>query len=108
MDEVVCRTKDMKWEELRAFPGRADGQVLREDSATGAKTLLVRVPAGGEIIPHGHRGIVQHFVVEGQYQSQGKDFGPGCYRLMPPNHDVSTITTKAGVTILMIYDPVGM
>ena len=81
-------------------------KVLREESLSDAKTLLVRIPAGGEIHPHSHRGIVQHYVLEGQYHTKGQVFGSGSYRRMPAQHDVAPMTTKSGVTILMIYDPV--
>jgi hypothetical protein len=46
-------------------------------------------------------------VFEGQYHTNGKVFGPGSYRLMPAQHDVFPMTTESGVTILMMYDPVG-
>jgi anti-sigma factor ChrR (cupin superfamily) len=107
MEEVICRTVDMKWGELREFPGRAEVKVLRDESLSDAKTLLVRIPPGGEINPHSHRGIVQHYVLEGQYHTNGQVFGPGSYRLMPAQYDVSPMTTESGVTILMMYDPVG-
>jgi hypothetical protein len=68
--------------------------------------MVVRLPAGGEILPHNHLGVVQHFVIEGQYETQGKTFETGCYHLFPKNAEVSKISTKNGVTIMMIYDPV--
>lgn len=104
MEEVIHHTAYMGWGELREFPGPADGKVLREETQCGAKTMLVRLPPGGQIIPHGHRGVVQHYVLEGQYETQGQLFGPGSYRLMPEHYDVPPIATKTGVTILMIYD----
>lgn len=106
MKDVVHHTAYMGWSELRDFPGPADVKVLRDDPESGAKTMLVRIPPGGEVNPHGHRGVVQHYVLEGQYESQGTLFGPGSYRMMPGHCDVPPLTTKHGVTILMLYDPV--
>jgi hypothetical protein len=106
MKDIVHHTAYMGWSELREFPGPADVKMLREEPATGAKTMVVRIPAGGEISPHGHRGIVQHFVLDGQYESEGQLFGSGSYRMMPAHYDVASILTKQGVTLLMIYDPV--
>ncbi len=100
MKEVIHHAADTGWGELREFPGPADVKILREEPHTGAKTMLVRIPPGRQIIPHGHPGIVQHYVLEGQL------FGPGSYRIMPEHYDVLPITTKGRVTILMIYDPV--
>ena len=53
MKEVIHHTAYMNWGELRAFPGPADGKILREDAETGAKTLLVRLPPGAHVIAHG-------------------------------------------------------
>lgn len=106
MEEVVHHTAYMGWSELREFPGPADVKVLRDDPATGARTMVVRIPPGGEVSPHGHRGAVQHYVLEGQYESEGQLFGPGSYRMMPGHGDMPPLSTKHGVTILMIHDPV--
>lgn len=104
-EEIIHHTQYMGWGELRQFPGPADVKILREETDCGAKTMLVRVPPHGKIIPHGHRGVVQHYVLEGQYETDGKLYGSGSYRMMPEQYDVSPITTEKGVTILMIYDP---
>ncbi len=107
MQEVIHHCAYMGWGELRDFPGPADVKMLREEPHSGAKTMLVRIPPDGQIIPHCHRGVVQHYVLEGQYETEGKLFGAGSYRLMPEHYDVAPITTKHGVTILMIFDAVG-
>jgi hypothetical protein len=51
-------------------------------------------------------GTVQHYVLEGECETQGKTLGAGAYRFLPKHANVSTIFTKEGVTILMIYDAV--
>ena len=104
--ERVYHSQDIEWSELSDFPGSAQGKVLRETKELGAKTLLVRLPAGGKVHPHSHRGVVQHYVLEGQYETEGQWFGSGSFRLMPKNADVAPISTGEGVTILMIYDPI--
>lgn len=88
------------------FPGRGEVKVLREEPHGGAKTMLVRLPPGGRIEPHTHLGVVQHYVVEGEYHTNGRTFETGSYRLLPKNANVAPITTHNGVTILIIYDPV--
>jgi hypothetical protein len=104
MNEVVRYPGEMLWETLREFPGKGEVTVLREDGKGGAKTIIVRLPAGGQIIPHSHVAPVQHYVLEGECETQGNTLGPGAYRFLPEHADVSTIFTKEGVTILMIYD----
>lgn len=104
--EIFHHTPYMGWAELREFPGPADVKILRQETACGAKTMLVRVPPGGQIVPHGHRGVVQHYVLDGYYEANGHLYSTGSYRMMPAHFDVPPITTEKGVTILMIYDPV--
>jgi hypothetical protein len=58
-----------------------------------------------EDLPHTHLAAVQHYVLEGEYESEGKTFAAETYRLLPKNFDVAPISTEGGVTILMIYDP---
>jgi len=104
MEEVVRYPGEMLWETLREFPGKGEVTVLRDEGKGKAKTIIVRLPAGGQIIPHSHVAPVQHYVLEGEYETQGKTLGRGAYRFLPKHADVSTIFTKDGVTILMIYD----
>jgi len=106
MDESIHHTDDMSWRELREFPGTAEVKILREEPEGGAKAMLVRLAAGGQIIPHSHTAAVQHYVLEGQYETQGKTFAAGTYRCLPGHTDMAPISTKSGATILMIYDPI--
>jgi len=104
MNEIIRHPGAMVWEELREFPGKGEVTMLREEGKGGAKTMIIRLPAGGQIIPHSHVGVVQHYVLEGECETQGKTLGQGAYRFLPKHADVSTIVTTEGVTILMIYD----
>ena len=104
MAAMTVNTADLIWEELSLFPGTGDMKMLRNEPQ--GRTVLVRLAAGGEIVPHSHLGVVQHYVLEGEYESEGKTFPEGTYRFLPKDTDVSPITTLGGVTILMIYDAI--
>jgi len=106
MEEVTLDTSQMQWDELRGFPGTAEVKDLREESQCGAKTMLVRLPAGGHVVPHTHPGAVQHYILEGEYESEGRTFRAGAYRLLPEHADVPPISSEHGATLLIIYDPV--
>jgi quercetin dioxygenase-like cupin family protein len=107
MGEVTLYTPEMKWESHNLFPGDAELKILRSEAeGGGATTLLVRLQPGGKIVPHSHLGAVQHYVLDGEYETEGKTFTAGAYRLLPKNADVGTISTPTGATVLMIYDPV--
>jgi len=106
MEEIID-TQDSQWQALRAFPGTAEVKMLRDDRDGGARTMLVRVAPGGEIRPHSHLAAVQHYILEGSYETEGKVLRAGSYRLLPNDANLAPMTSKDGVTILMIYDPVG-
>ena len=109
MGMETISTRHVKWEKAgrAGFPGDAEVAVLRDESGREERTLLIRIQAGGGITPHTHVGSVQHYVLDGEYQSGGESYGAGTYRLFPAHSDVSEIRTRSGATILMIYDPVG-
>jgi anti-sigma factor ChrR (cupin superfamily) len=106
METQTLYTPDMAWGANAGFPGSADAKVLRQEGERKAKTLLIRLSAGGRVTPHSHLGTVQHYVLQGEYEAEGKRYGVGTYRLFHPHADVPEISTKKGTTILMIYDPV--
>jgi hypothetical protein len=104
MKEVFRYAGEMLWETLRDFPGKGEMTVLRDEGKSGAKTIIVRLPPGGQILPHGHVAPVQHYVLRGECETEGRVLGQGAYRFMPEHAEISPIFTKEGVTILMIYD----
>lgn len=103
MDDIVLYTPELRGEVSDRFPGNAEIVVLREDHA--GTTLLARLPAGGKIGQHRHFGSVQHFVLNGQYESEGKVFKAGTYRAFPKEAHVAPITSDARAVILIVYDP---
>jgi hypothetical protein len=107
MEAIILHTPDLSWQALRSFPGTAEVKMLRDEPSGGARTMLVRLPPGGQIVPHSHLGAVQHYVLEGDCDTEGRSLGAGTYRFLPKDANVAPIATKGGVTILMIYDPTG-
>ena len=106
MDEQLLKTNEMPWQKLSDFPGDVMGKVLRQEPSRGAKTLLIQLKPGAEIVPHSHIGVVQHLVLSGSYDTKEQTFEEGTYRILPAHAEISPISTKAGAIILMTYDPV--
>ena len=106
MEEIMRDTSQMPWEPLSRFPGKAEVKELRGESMGGGSTMLVRLPAGGHVAPHCHPGVVQLYVLEGEYDSRGRRFTVGAYRLLPGHAEVARISSKAGATLLIVYDPI--
>lgn len=106
METHTLYAPEMHWEATTDFPGAAEVKVLRDDGTGKATTMIVRLHPGGRATPHSHIGGVQHYILEGEYESGGDIYGAGTYRLLPGHADIPEISTQNGVTILMIYDPV--
>jgi len=70
--EDMIYTQNIAWRKLREFPGTAEVKMLHDSAEGGARTMLVRLPPGGQIVPHAHLGVVQHYVLEGTYQTRGQ------------------------------------
>jgi len=104
--ERVIHTPDVEWHDLPQFPGNVKAKVLREDPSSGAKVMIVRLTVGAQIVPHAHSSAVQHYVLEGEYESEGRVYRAGAYRFLPPHASLAPITTTGGVVMLMVYDPV--
>lgn len=104
--ERALKTPDMEWRDLPQFPGNVKAKVLREEPDGGAKTMIVRLAVGSQIVRHSHTGAVQHYVLEREYESEGRVYRAGAYRFLPAHADLAPITTTGGVVILMVYDPI--
>lgn len=107
METTTIHTAEIAWQELTGFPGEGQVKLLRDEDGGNARTLLIRIHPGGEITPHAHQAPVQHYVLDGEYESAGNIYSAGTYRLFPGHANVAAISTQNGATILFIYDPVG-
>lgn len=105
MEPTTLYTPDLEGAPGGAATSRADVVTLREDTPTGAKTMLVRLHAGGEIVPHGHAAPVQHFVLGGHCECDGKTLSAGTYVLYPAHSSLSRIRSEEGAEILIVLDP---
>lgn len=103
---VTAFVPDLPWKKEPDFPGTPDVKVLRKEEESQGKTLVVRLPENGEIGVHSHLGAVHHYILEGEYESEGKVHKAGTYRLFPPKADIPKITSRPGATVLILYEPV--
>jgi anti-sigma factor ChrR (cupin superfamily) len=55
---------------------------------------------------HSHTTVEQHFVLEGEYESEGKVYKAGTYRLIPEHETHGPFKSSKGAVILVIWDPV--
>jgi anti-sigma factor ChrR (cupin superfamily) len=103
MDEKYVNYYRMDWEDAIAYPSGTQRKVLRKK--TSPITMLLRMPPGFQMDAHCHTTTEQHFVLEGEYISEGKSYGPGTYRLVPAGATHGPFTSEKGAEVLVVYDP---
>lgn len=107
MEDTVLRTNQMAWQQARDYPEGAEVKVLREGKASQGRTVLLKLPPGWQMYAHSHRTLEQHYVLEGEYESEGRVFGPGSYQRITKGTDHGPFSTESGAVILVVWDPIG-
>jgi len=54
---------------------------------------------------HSHTTVEQHFVLQGEYESEGRVYKAGTYRLIPKHKTHGPFKSSKGAVILVIWDP---
>jgi len=102
MEKLSINYEDMEWSEATGYPTGTKIKMLREEES--AKTFLLKLAPGFDMKAHSHIATEQHFVLDGEYISNGKIFGIGTYRLIPSQSDHGTFTSENGATVLVVWD----
>jgi quercetin dioxygenase-like cupin family protein len=91
------------WKRASGYPAGTRIKILRNEN--GARTLMLKFPKGFRVESHMHMYNEQHFVLEGEYESEGKTFSSGDYRFIPAHKKHGSFISKTGGIILIIRDP---
>jgi anti-sigma factor ChrR (cupin superfamily) len=96
----VLRRRDLQeWVDL-PIPGLQQC-VLFHDSVRNIETRLIRAAPGATLPAHPHRGLEECYVLEGDFQSYGKELLPGDYMVAPPGSVHPESHTRNGCLILV-------
>ena len=103
MEERSVDYNQMEWEEAVGYPTGTRIKLLRKEN--GSNTILLQLPQGFQMDAHCHTTTEQHFILEGEYMSDGVTFGVGSYRLIPAGADHGPFQSENGAVVLVIWDP---
>ena len=95
----------LKWEGPQELRGNAHVKILRQDPSTGSKTYLVRLAPAANVSFDPHSSTTQHYLLSGEYESQGVVYREGTLRVIPEGSKSARITTTLGVTFLLVTEP---
>jgi len=102
MKELSINCEKMAWSEAAGYPDGTKIKRLREEKES--KTFLLKLPAGFNEEAHSHIHTEQHFILEGECESNGKKCGPGFYRLIPAHANHGPFISERGATLLVTMD----
>lgn len=103
MKNIINIYDQLHWDEACGYPKGTRIKVLRDEN--GAKTILLKLPQEFNLESHSHVMAEQHFILEGEYESDGQIYGAGSYQLIPSHADHGPFKSKNGALVLVIYDP---
>lgn len=102
MKELSINYEKMEWSDAMGYPAGTKIKILRKEGES--QTFLLKLPAGFDMEAHSHIATEQHFVLEGEYESGNKKYGPGTYRIIPARSNHGPFVSEHGATVLVIWD----
>jgi anti-sigma factor ChrR (cupin superfamily) len=103
MNAVSINVDELTWQPALEYPGQAEAKVLSAGGDMTPRTILLSIPPGWRMDRHSHRYTELHYVLEGQYESNGEQFPVGTFRMIPKAVEHGPFATKSGAIILVIW-----
>ena len=103
MKDLINLFNQLNWEKADNYPEGTFKKTLRDED--GAKTILLRLPAGFTMELHSHITTEQHIVLKGAYTNEGITYREGSYQLFNAHEEHGPFYSNEGALILVIWDP---
>jgi anti-sigma factor ChrR (cupin superfamily) len=104
MKELSINYQEIPWEQAPGYPSGTLMKVLRRDEKGHTLTVLLKLGEGFEMEGHSHIGTEQHFVLEGEYESEGRIYPTGSYRMIPSETSHGPFKSEKGAVIFVAWD----
>jgi anti-sigma factor ChrR (cupin superfamily) len=103
MNEISINIHDLEWREAEGYPGGTLEKGLHGSSDEIPRTSVLKFRPGWEMEAHAHVFTEIHYVLEGEYESQGQVYPAGTFRLIPKGTNHGPFRTRTGATILVVW-----
>ncbi len=103
MKNLINLFDQLNWEKADNYPEGTFKKTLRDEN--GAKTILLKMPAGFRMEPHSHITTEQNLVIEGSLTFDGKTYNKGSYQLFNARENHGPFYSRDGALVLVIWDP---
>jgi anti-sigma factor ChrR (cupin superfamily) len=104
MGEVAVNESDLRWEQASSYHEGTRWKVLRRGPDGEPKAALVKLPPAFEMDEHSHVYAEHHYVLEGQYESKGRRFLTGSYRMIPRHTNHGPFVSANGALVLVVWE----
>lgn len=104
MEDLALFTNDIPWESVTSPTQQMRRKVLRAGPDGAPRVALLRLEAGFEMDAHSHAHAENHYVLEGMYESQGREFPTGTYRYVPRHSQHGPYRSHDGALLLVVWE----
>ena len=103
MREVHVNTNDIEWQNAMEYPVGIMEKILCDGSGNAPKSCLLKMKPGWEMDEHVHVYTELHYVLEGEYESQGRIYPAGTFRLIPKHVNHGPFKSDTGAIIFVVW-----
>jgi anti-sigma factor ChrR (cupin superfamily) len=103
MKEVINLFSNSDWVDATEYPKGTLKKVLYDEN--GVITFLLKLPEGFYMASHTHITAEQHFLLKGNYISEGKVFTEGTFQSFKAHEDHGPFESEQGALVLVMWHP---
>jgi anti-sigma factor ChrR (cupin superfamily) len=104
MQERSVNVSTLPWDDAKDYPAGLRRKILRTGPDGKPRVALIRLEAGFQMAAHSHDLAENHYVLEGMYESLGKEYASGSYRYIPRHASHGPVRSNAGALILVTWE----
>jgi hypothetical protein len=103
MEKLMNIYDESDWQEATEYSAGTRKKVLFDEN--GMKTIVLRLPKGFSMALHSHLFNEQHYIIEGEYNSNGIVFRKGTHRCFKAHETHGPFESRSGAMVLVIWSP---
>ncbi len=103
MDEVSINSAEIPWERSDEHPETLR-KVLRLGPDARPRAVLLKLDPGFEMEAHSHDRVENNYVLEGMFESQGREYPAGSFRRVPRLAVHGPIRSRGGAVVLVLWE----
>jgi hypothetical protein len=103
MEELAVNASSIPWEPAAGYHPGTMRKILRRGAGGEPLAVLLELSPGFEMGSHAHLFVEHHYVLAGEYESDGNKFPAGSYRVIPKGKEHGPFRSPKGATVLVLW-----